>query len=40
MMKESEQVYLRRILEISLMSESSLKKDWLTIEEDNAWADL
>jgi len=28
------------ILEISLMSESSLKKDWLTAEEDNAWADL
>lgn len=28
------------ILEISLMSESSLKKDWLTVEEDNAWADL
>jgi hypothetical protein len=28
------------ILEISLMSESSLKKDWLTFEEDNAWADL
>lgn len=28
------------ILEVSLMSESSLKKDWLTSEEDNAWADL
>lgn len=39
-MEESEQIYLRRILEISLMSESSLKKDWLTIEEDSAWADL
>lgn len=28
------------ILEISLMSESSLKKDWLTVEADNARADL
>jgi len=31
MMKESEQIYLRRIIEISVMSEYSLKKDWLTI---------
>jgi len=31
MMKESEQIYLRRIIEISAMSEYSLKKDWLTI---------
>jgi len=27
-------------LENSLMSESSLKKDWLTPEEDEAWEDL
>ena len=40
MMKEDEYILHRSILEISLMSESSLKKDWLTFEEDNAWADL
>jgi hypothetical protein len=27
-------------LEISLLSESSLKKDWLKPEEDEAWQDL
>jgi hypothetical protein len=27
-------------LEISLLSESSLKKDWLKPEEDEAWRDL
>ena len=27
-------------LEISLLSESSLKKDWLRPEEDEAWGDL
>ena len=28
------------ILETALLSESSLKKDWLTPEEDEAWQDL
>ena len=27
-------------LDIEIASESSLKKDWLTIEEDKAWQDL
>lgn len=27
-------------LELAIMSESSLKKDWLTPEEDDTWADL
>ena len=27
-------------LEIGLLSESSLKKDWLRSEEDEAWGDL
>ena len=40
MMKEDEYILRKGILEISLMSDSSLKKDWLTFEEDNAWADL
>jgi len=39
-MKKGEYILRKGILEISLMSESSLKKDWLTFEEDNAWADL
>ncbi|MDZ7991697.1 MAG: DUF2281 domain-containing protein [Nostoc sp. EfeVER01] len=29
-----------KILEISIMSESSLQKDWLKPEEDTAWQDL
>jgi len=39
-MKEDEYILRKDILEISLMSEPSLKKDWLTVEEDNAWVDL
>ena len=27
-------------LDNSIVSESSLKKDWLTVEEDEAWRDL
>jgi hypothetical protein len=30
----------REKLEITLMSESALAKDWLTAEEDEAWKDL
>lgn len=30
----------RNILEITLMSESSLQKDWLKPEEEAAWQDL
>jgi hypothetical protein len=30
----------REQLEITLMSESVLAKDWLTAEEDEAWKDL
>ncbi len=30
----------RERLEIAAMSETSLKKDWLRAEEDEAWADL
>lgn len=26
--------------EISILSESSLQKDWLSLEEDDAWQDL
>ena len=40
MIKEDEYILHKNILEITLMSESSLKKDWLTVEEDTAWADL
>ncbi|MBN3945875.1 MAG: DUF2281 domain-containing protein [Nostoc sp. NMS7] len=29
-----------KILEITIMSESSLQKDWLRLEEDAAWQDL
>ncbi|WP_223265295.1 DUF2281 domain-containing protein [Nostoc sp. 'Peltigera membranacea cyanobiont' 210A] len=29
-----------KILEITIMSESSLRKDWLRPEEDTAWQDL
>ncbi|MEH1931271.1 MAG: DUF2281 domain-containing protein [Nostoc sp.] len=29
-----------KILEITMMSESSLQKDWLRLEEDAAWQDL
>ncbi|WP_414512712.1 DUF2281 domain-containing protein [Nostoc sp. PCC 9305] len=29
-----------KILEITIMSESSLQKDWLRPEEDTAWQDL
>ncbi|MDZ7964784.1 MAG: DUF2281 domain-containing protein [Nostoc sp. DedSLP03] len=29
-----------KTLEISIMSESSLQKDWLRPEEDSAWQDL
>ena len=31
---------MREKLETSLLSESSLKKDWLKPEEDGAWRDL
>jgi hypothetical protein len=30
----------QKTLEISLLSESSLQKDWLRSEEDEAWQDL
>jgi len=40
MMEKGEYILRKGILEISLMSEFSLKKDWLTFEEDNAWVDL
>ncbi|MEH1967736.1 DUF2281 domain-containing protein [Nostoc sp.] len=29
-----------KVLEITIMSESSLQKDWLSPEEDEAWQDL
>ncbi|CAN1209906.1 hypothetical protein TUMEXPCC7403_06750 [Tumidithrix helvetica PCC 7403] len=32
--------YLQEKTEISIMSESSLAKDWLSPEEDEAWQDL
>ncbi len=32
--------YQQETLEISLMSESSLEKDWLQPEEDEAWQNL
>lgn len=32
--------YIKQKLETALMSESSLKKDWLQPEEDEAWQDL
>jgi hypothetical protein len=32
--------YLEEKIEISILSESSLEKDWLTPEEDEAWQDL
>ena len=32
--------YQQETLEISLMSESSLQKDWLQPEEDEAWQNL
>lgn len=32
--------YLQEKLEITMMSESSLAKDWLSQEEDEAWQDL
>ena len=32
--------YLQEKLEITMMSESSLGKDWLSQEEDEAWQDL
>ena len=31
---------LREKLDMAIMSESSLAKDWLTPEEDEAWQDL
>ncbi|MHA1255938.1 MAG: DUF2281 domain-containing protein [Promethearchaeota archaeon] len=31
---------IKQKLETALMSESSLKKDWLQPEEDDAWQDL
>lgn len=31
---------VREKLEITLLSEPSLKKDWLGLEEDEAWQDL
>ncbi|MCK4379825.1 MAG: DUF2281 domain-containing protein [Candidatus Lokiarchaeota archaeon] len=31
---------LKEINELTLMSESSLRKDWLKPEEDKAWQDL
>ncbi|NEP63875.1 MAG: DUF2281 domain-containing protein [Symploca sp. SIO2G7] len=32
--------YRQEMLEVSLLSESSLQKDWLRPEEDEAWQDL
>ncbi|NER95630.1 MAG: DUF2281 domain-containing protein [Symploca sp. SIO1B1] len=32
--------YRQEMLEVSLLSESSLQKDWLLPEEDEAWQDL
>ncbi|NEP79284.1 MAG: DUF2281 domain-containing protein [Okeania sp. SIO3C4] len=32
--------YQQEQLEVSLLSESSLQKDWLQSEEDEAWQDL
>ena len=32
--------YQQEKLEITMMSESSLAKDWLSSEEDEAWQDL
>jgi hypothetical protein len=32
--------YQQKKLEITMMSESSLAKDWLSPEEDEAWRDL
>ena len=32
--------YLQDTIEISILSESSLSKDWLTPEEDEVWKDL
>ncbi|RUR85152.1 DUF2281 domain-containing protein [Chlorogloeopsis fritschii PCC 9212] len=32
--------YLEEKIEISILSESSLEKDWLKPEEDEAWQDL
>lgn len=32
--------HLQETLEVSVLSESSLAKDWLTPEEDEAWQDL
>ena len=31
---------MKEKIDISLMSESSLKKDWLKVEEDRAWQNL
>jgi len=30
----------REVLEVTLLSEAALAKDWLTPEEDEAWRDL
>jgi hypothetical protein len=32
--------HLQDTIEISILSESSLSKDWLTPEEDEVWKDL
>lgn len=32
--------YTKRVSDITLASEEILKKDWLSQEEDEAWADL
>jgi hypothetical protein len=32
--------HLQEKIEVSVLSESSLAKDWLTPEEDEAWRDL
>lgn len=32
--------YSKEIMEATLLSESSLRKDWLAPEEDEAWQDL
>ena len=32
--------YVKEKMEVTLLSESSLQKDWLTPEEDDAWQNL
>lgn len=39
-MKRSEKVEKVPLISLALLSETSLKKDWLRPEEDDAWRDL